>query len=109
MHVVGETIVVDDAPVFELVGHDYFEVTSYQQLSSVYRLSFPHIASTFCLYDVLWCLQPYLAIDAPAFGFLSDAVGFAFRALRVVAQRRDCISQESCSFAPRMGDERLFL
>ncbi len=101
MQIVGQSVVIDDATIFQLVGRQDRVITLVGQFGAMNHFAFALVPIAFFLEDVMRHPESNLSIDASAHG------PFVAAALGVVLDGGHFVSQESCRLGPGVGDERL--
>src|SRR5260370_19687287 len=102
MQVVGMSVVVDNSPIFELIGRDDGVITLVEQFSSMDGFASLLVTFTFFHHDGSWNTQSHFSIDTSAFH-----TGFRPALLGIVLHRGDFVSQKMGGFAPGVGNEGL--
>jgi hypothetical protein len=95
----GQTIVLDQAPVFPLVADNHVIFAIVLEFGSVYGFSVPEIPFTFCLNDVFGYVHTNDSIDASG----SESIQF-----RCAVHNADFVPKESRSACLGMRHQRFF-
>ena len=103
MQVVGVSVVVDDPPIFELIGCDDRVITLMEQFSPMHGFASLLVAFPLCGHDGSWNTQSHFAINTSAL-----KAGFCPALLGIALHRGDFVSQKMSGFAPGVSDECLF-
>ena len=102
MQVVGMPIVVDDSPIFELIGCDDGVITLIEQFSSMNGFALLLVAFPFFCYDGSRNTQSHFAVNTSAL-----VASFCPALLEIALHRGDFVSQKMGGLAPGMGNEGL--
>ena len=97
MEIVGQSVVLHDAPIFLLVLSHDAEERIVDQFPAVNRFTVAEIALVFFSYHVRWHFQSDLPVNASVTALIE---------LSVVVERHDFIAEKARSTGPRVGDER---
>src|SRR5579864_4055004 len=102
MQVVGVSIIIDDPPIFELIGGDDRVIALMKQFSPMNGFASLLVALAFFRHDGSWNTQSHFAVNTS-----TPVAGLCPALLGIALHRSDFVSQKMGGFASRVSDERL--